>query len=53
MLERRRMMDVDVRALEDRARAVRVAALKMIAAPGSGHHTPALSIADIIAVLYH
>lgn len=43
---------VDIKALEDKARLIRIAILKMLTLAGSGHTGGSLSAADIVTALY-
>lgn len=43
---------VDIKALEDKARLIRISILKMLTLAGSGHTGGSLSAADIVTALY-
>ncbi len=43
---------IDIKALEDKARLIRIAILKMLTLAGSGHTGGSLSAADIVTALY-
>jgi transketolase len=51
-IRKRPITDAMVRELEDRARTVRCAIVKMIARAGSGHPGGSLSVADLLVALY-